>query len=826
LELNYLKNLNTFNKEEKNDNVESIFSNPKNVLNPSSMIVDKQLIDKSLKTEIKNIINKKSSILNKLSQINNQENNKNLSNLNNYKVILQETDDNLNSNLISNSRSIEIGSNQEEKEFSVNCDKIILDLIDNLYIFHKQKVIILIDDYDTPLNYLNEKLISCYNHNKNSSTFDEVKKALLQTSNLINNFINLITTKNSTKIEKTIITGTYKWLTQDNINNNIKISSMYNDNKFSVCFGFTEKELKEQILSKIAFTSSNFANNEIISSYITDYYNGYMFPNNTNKNDQMKIFNPLSITKYINYFENNNYTQLNPENMINDNSNFNIVPIIGLLNLKNDYFNEIISHNLEGILYNFCLCSQNIPMNFSLNYNDRFNFLKEINRNNNNESILESMLPTILFNLGIITLESFNPIRYRIPNFEIYSYYKKFIQEFIMHKYSNIDNTLMNSFASEMVKNIINNEKDTLKNNFALLFSNGFIFNNFNNSNTSHNNNDYDYTAKIKKDLKIFLIYLINILENIHLFKLEENNKDGSINLLIASKGNDKEKEIKQNDDLEESGDNDGFSICLSIKIIEKEESYNDTDKDCLMDIEEEPIDIYLEELHKKLSKFCEVSKGKSNSKIIVFINLNINRKRLISTNINTVYDNFDFNKINSYSHYKINKVNCYDDLDINQNIDEENLVIEKEEENKEYVYIKEKNYNFPDNINEKLEEFIYKNLYNQIKISKQSIISNNSFLFNNKNTHSFSHQLSIYNNNNILKERNKNIIVGEMVNNVYDYFVVGNGDNSNINSFINYIYNNVNIAEVNERFLIKLYRYVVDSGIVNNIKEEQKNNE
>ena len=131
------------------------------------------------------------------------------------------------------------------------------------YQHYQQKVYILMDEYDSPLNhsfYINEEY------------FNQVAafiKALFS-----------ITFKDNPYLEKGILTGILRISKESMFSglNNIEVFSLLRDRVFSPYFGFTENEVKHLFLSC----------DLVYSEKIQRYYNGYQI-------NELSIYNPWSI---------------------------------------------------------------------------------------------------------------------------------------------------------------------------------------------------------------------------------------------------------------------------------------------------------------------------------------------------------------------------------------------------------------------------------------------------------------------------------------------------------------------------------------------------
>ncbi len=152
-----------------------------------------------------------------------------------------------------------------EKASKVKFQNSLEYLSDYLHRYHKEKVVILIDEYDAPIQagYKN--------------FYDEVVPFM---RNLLSGAF-----KDNSNLYKGIITGILR-VSKESIFSGLNNISVYSilDNKFSDKFGFTETEIK-QILTDF--------NIDTEYSQIKKWYNGYRFGKTSN------IYNPWSILNYV-----------------------------------------------------------------------------------------------------------------------------------------------------------------------------------------------------------------------------------------------------------------------------------------------------------------------------------------------------------------------------------------------------------------------------------------------------------------------------------------------------------------------------------------------
>ena len=151
---------------------------------------------------------------------------------------------------------------------TANVDKLSFALHNLSYYIHKtlgQKVYILIDEYDTPIQ---EAYMQGY-----YDKFISFIKGLLGSA-----------LKGNINLRQAILTGILRVSKESLFSdlNNVEIYSVLND-KYSSNFGFTEDEVNSLLIKASLPTTANQAK---------DWYNGYNFAGTT-------IYNPLSIIKFI-----------------------------------------------------------------------------------------------------------------------------------------------------------------------------------------------------------------------------------------------------------------------------------------------------------------------------------------------------------------------------------------------------------------------------------------------------------------------------------------------------------------------------------------------
>ncbi|HHW01454.1 MAG TPA: AAA family ATPase [Thermoanaerobacterales bacterium] len=139
-------------------------------------------------------------------------------------------------------------------------------LIDVLKEFHEKEVIVLIDEYDTPIN-----------HGYICGYYDDI-------IDFMRNFLGS-GLKGNPHLKTAVITGIYRVAKESIFSgfNNIEVCSVIH-NAFADKFGFTEKEVEDML---------KYYNMDVKTDDVKEWYNGYIFGDNT------IIYNPWSILNYV-----------------------------------------------------------------------------------------------------------------------------------------------------------------------------------------------------------------------------------------------------------------------------------------------------------------------------------------------------------------------------------------------------------------------------------------------------------------------------------------------------------------------------------------------
>lgn len=171
----------------------------------------------------------------------------------------------LNSDVILEIEKEEFNKVLSQKADIVLLSRAIRNLIEYLYKYHNKKVILLIDEYDVPIQ---EGYIKGY-----------YEKVISFERNMLGEAL-----KDNNYLEKAMLTGILRVAKESIFSglNNLKVSPL-TGLEFSDKFGFTENEVK--LLLKHYTLEQEFVN-------IKDWYNGYIFGNTMN-------YNPWSVLNYL-----------------------------------------------------------------------------------------------------------------------------------------------------------------------------------------------------------------------------------------------------------------------------------------------------------------------------------------------------------------------------------------------------------------------------------------------------------------------------------------------------------------------------------------------
>lgn len=151
------------------------------------------------------------------------------------------------------------------KKDNANLRGALLNLCSYLKEYYNQDVILLIDEYDTPM-------VSAYEH----GYYDEIKMFF---TTLYGSAL-----KENPALKKAVLTGIMR-ISKENIFsglNNVKVNSILEDD-FAEYFGITEKEVEESLIE--------YGLEERLPE-VQKWYNGYIFGG-------VRVYNPFSITNFL-----------------------------------------------------------------------------------------------------------------------------------------------------------------------------------------------------------------------------------------------------------------------------------------------------------------------------------------------------------------------------------------------------------------------------------------------------------------------------------------------------------------------------------------------
>ena len=281
---------------------------------------------------------------------------------------------------------------------------------------------VLIDEYDRSFNKLFEEQALI-------ETDSKEKKSILNEIKSISELIIQIITplvKGNIYVNKLILTGIYNTLLKEANSgaNNIEHYGIL-DSEFSEFFGFSEKELKEQVLKKV-FKNYNNEIEEYYLSILKEWYNGQLIGNKC-------VFTPSSVMSYLRKLIKCSEDKINfiKKEYWGNTGYSTILVNIGSLKLSDELLNKIAKLSL----------GKEVKLSYNQNSSlyDFFNNLEKLNKKE-----FEEMVSYILLNSGYITAikdengEIKNDI-FKIPAKEVENVYKKHVIPYWMEKNLTID---------------------------------------------------------------------------------------------------------------------------------------------------------------------------------------------------------------------------------------------------------------------------------------------------------------------------------------------------------------------------------------------------
>ena len=265
------------------------------------------------------------------------------------------------------------------KKDNANLRGALLNLCSYLKEYYNQDVILLIDEYDTPM-------VSAYEH----GYYDEIKMFF---TTLYGSAL-----KENPALKKAVLTGIMR-ISKENIFsglNNVKVNSILEED-FAEYFGITEKEVEESLIE--------YGLEERLPE-VQKWYNGYIF-------GRVRVYNPFSITNFL------DRKKIMPY-WVNTSSNTLI--------------NKVLKEASSSIFEELSKLFQRETINKTIDVYSNFNELK------NTEQIW--YLLTNAGYLTPVEEIDFGKYSIRIPNEEVHSFFERdFIRNFL-GSVDNFDRTL------------------------------------------------------------------------------------------------------------------------------------------------------------------------------------------------------------------------------------------------------------------------------------------------------------------------------------------------------------------------------------------------
>ncbi len=318
----------------------------------------------------------------------------------------------LNDNFLPDFDKIKFNDILYQRASEVVYENSIKQLTEYLYRYHNQRVVVLVDEYDTPIqtgykNFYNE--VISFMRNLLSGAF-----------------------KDNSYLYKGVITGILR-ISKESIFsglNNIGVYSILED-RFSDCFGFTENEVK-QILSDF----------EVITHYdeIKRWYNGYKFGSTTD------IYNPWSILNFAleyksgfkPFWVNTSSDELLKLRLNERDANYTREQLLNLIN------NQTIEKDIDE---NFVFTDWDTE---------------------------KELLWTLLTFSGYLTIENkidINKFTLKIPNYEI-----KFVFKNLIIKWLSVDVKIRKTLLEDTAKYLINNNIEKFEQGFKQIIGDTFSY--------------------------------------------------------------------------------------------------------------------------------------------------------------------------------------------------------------------------------------------------------------------------------------------------------------------------------------------------------------
>ena len=287
-------------------------------------------------------------------------------------------------------------------------------LTELLHSHHKKKAYILIDEYDKPVNFLLE----------DSSAFSalDTKGTVQKLGELISSILSECG-KTNTSLEKFILTGIFDTLKKEGHSGltNLNVHGIQ-DERFSLSYGFSEKEIKTQLLSKFNFQEQDSVR---IFQNIKDWYNGYEVPVYMGT---LRLYTPWAVNKYLSSASLN--PACKPQNYWASSGTSTILQSL----LKND-LGDKLKNKLLGIAIDKPQYLDFNPLISLLDYEEK-DYQKT-----------EKLISYLLLNSGYLTVrEEQSEYVFYIPNYEVKQEFVEVVQK--RFKESNLEGDKMHTYLS------------------------------------------------------------------------------------------------------------------------------------------------------------------------------------------------------------------------------------------------------------------------------------------------------------------------------------------------------------------------------------------
>ncbi len=313
----------------------------------------------------------------------------------------------------------------------------------------ERKVYILVDEYEAPVTSLLEEQLKVKGKPSNIKLVDKVSKLITSVLSHCG--------KNNPVLEKIILTGVTDTLKKDGASgfNNIKVFDVTNE-KFSNSFGFSEEEIKEQLLKNTLEQMPSKESLQKIMDKIAEKYNGYQV---YQQFGEIKLlYNPWAVMSFVSELKDGSTKITFPRNDWQSSGVSSILQNLPTIRLKEELLNK-----LQKLVQNY---EDGIQLDYDSNIeiaNDLKNVLAEDNIN------AEQLVSYLLISSGYIT-NAGKAGYYKIPNKEVYNYFAKNVLNYWLKEKLGDVNPILEGFVKALKQGavefkkfleekIINNEK-------------------------------------------------------------------------------------------------------------------------------------------------------------------------------------------------------------------------------------------------------------------------------------------------------------------------------------------------------------------------------